>query len=87
MIPAIERELREQLDRLPPDQQRQVLDFALTLAAVESRGLPGKALTRFGGTIEKDDLAAIARAIEEGCEQVNPDERLFWFSEERRTSR
>mgnify|MGYP001565059199 CR=1 FL=1 len=74
MNPAIERELREQLDQLAPDKQRQVLNFARTLATEKSRGVSGKVLTRFGGTIAKDDLAVIARAIEEGCEQVNPDE-------------
>jgi len=71
---AMERELREQLDQLAPDQQRQVLNFARALAAAPVRGLSGRALTRFAGTIAKDDLAIISGAIEEGCEQVNSDE-------------
>jgi hypothetical protein len=74
MNPAIERELREHLDQLAPDQQRQVLNFARTLAAAKIPGVAGHALTRFAGTIAKDDLAIISTAIEEGCEQVNPDE-------------
>ncbi|MBI3391936.1 MAG: hypothetical protein HY039_01975 [Nitrospirae bacterium] len=65
MNPAIERELRERLDRLAPGQQRQVLNFARELAREKPGGVPGKILTRFGGTIAKDDLAAIERAIEE----------------------
>jgi hypothetical protein len=74
MNSAVERELREQLGRLAPDQRRQVLNFARTLAATNIRGVSGQALTRFAGTIGKDDLTLIATAIEEGCEQVSPDE-------------
>ena len=74
MNPAIERELREQLDRLAPNQQRQVLNFARTLATTTARDVAGQVLTRFAGTIAQDDLAMISQAIEEGCEQVNPDE-------------
>lgn len=74
MNPTLEKEFREQLDRLPAAQQHQVLDFAKALAAKQIRGVPGHALRRFGGVIAKEDLALVARAIEEGCEQVTPDE-------------
>lgn len=74
MNSAVEQELREQLERLAPAQQRQVLEFARTLAAAHIRGVPGKTLARFAGTISKDDLATITAAIAQGCEQVNPDE-------------
>jgi hypothetical protein len=74
MNPAIEKELREQLDLLPVAQQRQVLDFVRALAAKKGQAASGQALNRFAGTIAKEDLALIAEAIDEGCEQVNPDE-------------
>ncbi len=74
MNPAIEKELREQLEQLPASQQRQVLDFARALTAKKGQATSGQALSQFGGTIAKGDLALIAQAIEEGCEQVNPDE-------------
>jgi len=74
MNPAIEKELREQLDLLPAAQQRQVLDFVRALAAKKGQAASGQALNRFAGTIAKEDLALIADAIDEGCEQVNPDE-------------
>jgi hypothetical protein len=74
MNPAIKKELREQLDKLPAAQQRQVLDFARTLAARKRRMASGRALSEFAGTIAKEDLAQIVQAIDEGCEQVNPDE-------------
>ena len=74
MNPVIDKELREQLDQMPPERQRQVLDFARALAGESGRGVTGRALSQFGGAIAKDDLRIIAQAIEEGCEQVNPDE-------------
>jgi hypothetical protein len=74
MNPAIEKELREQLDLLPVAQQRQVLDFVRALAAKKGQAASGQALNRFAGAIAKEDLALIAEAIDEGCEQVNPDE-------------
>lgn len=74
MNPAIEKELREQLDKLLTAQQRQVLDFARTLATRKRRMASGRALSEFAGTIAKEDLAQIVQAIDEGCEQVNPDE-------------
>jgi hypothetical protein len=51
-----------------------VLDFARSLPAAGARGPPGKALIRFGGLIQRDDLSPIEAAIEAGCEQVNPNE-------------
>lgn len=74
MNPTIEKGLLEQLDRLPPEQQRQVLDFARALAIKKIHGMPDHVLRRFGGAISKEDLALVARAIEEGCEQVTSDE-------------
>jgi hypothetical protein len=67
MSPAIEKELREQLDQLPPAQQHQVLDFARALAATKLQTASGRALRRFAGTIAKQDLAMIAAAIGDGA--------------------
>jgi hypothetical protein len=74
MKPGMEKDLLKQLEQLGPEEQRQVLDFARRLAACKKGGTPGESLIRFGGAIDAADLAIIAEAIEEGCEQVNPDE-------------
>ena len=71
---AIERELRQQLERLAPEQQRQVLDFARALPAAVIPGVSGEVTARFAGTIPKDDLAIISKAIEKGCERINTGE-------------
>ena len=72
--PTLERALHDQLDQLPFEQQRQVLEFARALAAAHMRGVPGHTLLRFAGTIEATDLAVMTQAIDDSCEKVNPDE-------------
>lgn len=71
---TLEKALHDQLDQLPLEQQRQVLEFARALATTQVRGVPGSILGRFAGTIEPAELAVMAQAIEDGCEKVNPDE-------------
>ena len=68
---TLERELHQQLEHLPFGQQRQVLDFARALATVRARGVAGKRLLQFAGTIEGDDLNAMSQAIAQGCENVD----------------
>ena len=74
MNPALEKELRTYLDRLEAAQQQRVLDFARALASKKVPSVSGKALVRFAGVIEPDDLAIIGKAVEGGCEQVHSDE-------------
>ncbi|MFI5398356.1 MAG: hypothetical protein ACHQ9S_22695 [Candidatus Binatia bacterium] len=50
------------------------MDFVRALAAKKRQATSGQALSQFAGTIAKEDMALITEAIDEGCEQVNPDE-------------
>jgi hypothetical protein len=71
---AIERELSECLGQLAVEQQRQVLEFARTLARPPVRGVRGSTLLRFAGRIDAADLEMMSQAIDEECERVDPDE-------------
>ena len=71
---AITQQLIKQVDQLPLEFQRKVLDFAQALALALPKGVPGRSLLRFAGAIEAEDLEAMSEAIEAGCEQVNVDE-------------
>lgn len=66
--PVMEQELHQQLNNMPLEQQRQVLDFARALA--QPSGVPGSALLRFAGTIEAADLLMMSQAADEDCEQI-----------------
>ena len=74
MDQQVEQELRRQLDQLSVDKQRRVVEFARRLASEKETVTDGGGLLRFAGSIPADDLAAMAKVIEEGCEQTNPDE-------------
>ena len=71
---TLEAEIRKQLDQLPPEQQRQVLEFARSLVATRIRGVPGKDLLRFAGVIDTEDLNIMKQTIEEGCEKIDLNE-------------
>ena len=74
MAQRIEKELLEQIARLKDDEQLRLLEFARSLSRSPPEGEAGKRLLRFAGIIDKDDLAIMATAIEEGCELVNANE-------------
>lgn len=69
---TLQSELLDQLDGLPLEKQRQVLNFARSLA--EPKGRPGNEMLLFGGAIDAEDLSAMTEAIEDGCEHINADE-------------
>jgi len=71
---TIETKLREQLSQLPLEKRYRVLEFARSLAASQVRGVPGKALLRYVGSIDAADLTIMQQAIEEACERVAVDE-------------
>ena len=70
----LKQELLEQIEKLTPIQQKQVLDFTLELSGELSKRYPGEKLLKLVGTISPEDLEIMKQAIEEGCEQVNKSE-------------
>ena len=73
MSTALDREIQSRVSELAPEQKRQVLDYARALGEAPRRGVPGKALLRFAGTIPEEDITVMERVIEEECERI--DER------------
>lgn len=70
----LEKAIHEQLEKLPIEQQRQVLEFVRALASTELKGSLGSSLMRFAGTIDLKDLEAMTNAINEDCEKVSSNE-------------
>lgn len=70
----IRQEIINILKTLSREQHKQVLDFTLKLSANQSKQYPGEHLLKLVGTISKDDLEIMKKAIEEGCEQVDESE-------------
>ena len=74
MNPEIKHQILEKLESLPYNAQRQVLDFVQALALSIPRGVSGKQLLAFAGTISQEDLDEMTEAIEAGCERVDHSE-------------
>lgn len=68
------REIVRELEDLPNNLQQDVLDYVRQLSSAKPRGVPGRELLQFAGTITKGDAEAMREAIEAGCEQVDADE-------------
>ena len=68
---SIKDSLIAQIDKLPSELQRRLLDITKTLIP---KGVKGKVLLRFEGVILADDLELMSKAIEEGCEKVEVSE-------------
>jgi hypothetical protein len=64
----------EQLKTMPQPLQMQVLSFAQTLVSPKIRGVPGRQLLQFAGTIPLDELRLMEEAIAQGCGQVDINE-------------
>ncbi|HET9179873.1 MAG TPA: hypothetical protein VFQ24_16080 [Terriglobia bacterium] len=71
MSQTIKEQIIEQVDRLDEKRRKQVLDFTRRLAA--PFGTPGRNLAGFIGSIDPADLDAMAKAIQEGCERIDPN--------------
>ncbi|WP_231939960.1 hypothetical protein [Dolichospermum compactum] len=54
--------------------QYQVLEFARNLTSSKIKGVPGKQLLHFAGSIHKEDLQLMSEAIKQDCEKVDFDE-------------
>ena len=68
---SVKDNLITQIDKLPHDLQVRVLDI---IKALTPKGVEGKSLLRFEGSISADDLQLMSKAIEEGCEKVDINE-------------
>jgi hypothetical protein len=75
---SIKQEIVKQLDHLPLEQQRRVLDFTRALALSSPKGVPGRQLLQFAGILEEEDSQAMIQAIDAGCDQDGHKTTYHW---------
>ena len=71
MATAIREKIIEQVDRLSTEDQSAVLQFVTVLTNGPPKRRPESA-KKFLGVLSDEDAIAMKRAIEEGCEQIDP---------------
>lgn len=74
MKESIITQVLEQLQELPENLQRKVLDFVQSLKAQTDNGMKGKELLVFAGAISGEDLKAMQEAIDKDCETIDENE-------------
>lgn len=74
MSPSLAAEVVDRINALPEEKQQRVLQFIRSLSTEEPWLFSGRELLRMAGTISPEDGAEMARAIEEGCERIDPNE-------------
>ena len=70
-ILSLKDQLLNEFDKLSPDQQKEILDFAKSLT--RPRGVPARSLRKFAGRISLEDIEKMEEAIED-CERIDPHE-------------
>jgi hypothetical protein len=63
--------LIEEVIKLQSDDALRQIERILKIASDKR---PKQSIAQFAGKISKEDLALMDKAIEEGCEQINPDD-------------
>jgi hypothetical protein len=62
---TIEKQIIVLLKKMNEQQQQELLNFARFLTTTKPVGVPGKDLLKFAGSIPKEDIEEMAKAIEE----------------------
>ena len=68
-------QIMNELNKLDSIKQKDVLEYVKRLGSNKaSKGVPGATMLQFSGWLDTDELKAIAKEIDENCEQVDPNE-------------
>lgn len=73
VVTEIKDQILADLNRLSPGQQRHAAELVHRLLGETPQGVPGRDLLRFSGWLDDTSASEMMAAIEEGCEQVDPD--------------
>ena len=71
---ALKKEILGRIDTLSYELQRKLLEYIDVLTQRVPKGVPGKRLLKFAGSISKGELQAMEQAIEDGCERIDAPE-------------
>ena len=74
MKDSVVNQVIEQLQELPDNLQRRVLDFVQKLKAATEIEFKGANLLQFAGAISHEDLEKMKQAIDSECETIDENE-------------
>jgi hypothetical protein len=68
IVPAIKKQILNDLDRLSPTQQQRAVDLVHGLVSPLPKGAPIEDLMTVVGILDDESARGMIEAIEEGCE-------------------
>jgi hypothetical protein len=71
--PAVKEQILSDLERLSPEMQARAAQLVHGLVSSTPKGVPGRDLLRFAGTIDAGSIREMEEAIEDGCERIDPE--------------
>jgi hypothetical protein len=74
VLPAVKAQILIDLDQLSPEEQKRAAELVHRLVPPRPKGVAGRDLLRFAGTLDAESAREMREAIEEGCERVDLDE-------------
>jgi hypothetical protein len=70
---TVKEQILGDLERLSPEMQARAAQLVHGLVSAAPRGVPGRDLLRFAGTIDAESIREMEEAIEDGCERIDPE--------------
>jgi hypothetical protein len=67
----VRQEIANQVEKLPPDMQEQVLRFVASLSVSAPMGVNGARLRQFSSSLDSVSARQMIQAIDEECERVD----------------
>lgn len=71
VMPAIKKQILNDLDQLSPEKQKHAAELVHGLVSPRLRGASIERLMTVAGTLDEESAREIRAAIEEGCERVD----------------
>lgn len=73
VLPAIKEQILNDLEQMSPQEQKRAAEIVHGMVTPSPRGASIEDLMKVAGTLDDESAREMIAAIEDGCEQVDPD--------------
>jgi DNA-binding protein YbaB len=71
---SVSEKIKKQIDGLPENLQKKVLQYAKSLKNEHLKGISGKAFVKLSGAFSLEDLEIMKKEIALGCGHIDPND-------------
>lgn len=73
VLPAVKEQILNALEQMSPHEQKRAAEIVHGMVTPLPKGASIEDLMKVAGTLDDESAREMMEAIEEGCEQVDPD--------------